>query len=78
MVIWIAKYIKTLHCKLGLAQMVRFLVVEPTHPGLNPRFDVSVSYLRLIILSVIADVLIDNKTFFDRLNESRNQINPDF
>jgi hypothetical protein len=29
-------------CKLGLAQMVRFFVVEPTHSGSNPRFDVGV------------------------------------
>jgi hypothetical protein len=31
-------------------------VVEPTHLDFNPRFDVSVVYLRLIILSVIVDI----------------------
>jgi hypothetical protein len=27
---------------VGLAQLVRFLVVKLTHPGLNPRFDMGV------------------------------------
>jgi hypothetical protein len=36
--------------------MVTFLVVEPTHPDSNPRFDVGITYLRLIILSVVGDV----------------------
>jgi hypothetical protein len=30
---------------VGLAQMVRFLIVESTHLGLNLRFDMSVAYL---------------------------------
>jgi hypothetical protein len=50
--------------------MVRFLVVEPIHPGLNSRFDVDVAYLRLIILSVVGAVSIDSKTLLDRLRES--------
>jgi hypothetical protein len=45
--------------------MVRFLVVEPTHPSSNLRFDVSVAYLRLIILLVVDDVIIDSKVLFD-------------
>jgi hypothetical protein len=36
--------------------MIRFLVVEPTHSSSNFRFDVSVVYLQIIILSVICDV----------------------
>jgi hypothetical protein len=28
----------------GLAQLVRFLVVELIYPGLNPRFDMSVAF----------------------------------
>jgi hypothetical protein len=40
--------------------MVRFLVVEPTHPGSNPRFGMGVSYLQLIILSVVCDVPVDS------------------
>jgi hypothetical protein len=60
----------TVYCKLGLAQMVMFLVVEPIHPGSNFRFDVSVAYLWLIILSVIGDIPVDSETLFDRLRES--------
>jgi hypothetical protein len=56
--------------KLSLAQMVRFSVVEPTHTCSNPRFDVGVAYLRLIILSVVCDVPVDSETIFDRLHES--------
>jgi hypothetical protein len=52
-------------CKLGLAQMVRFFVVEPVHLGSNFRFNVSVAYLRLIILSVVGDVSVDNESLFD-------------
>jgi hypothetical protein len=36
--------------------MVRFLVMEPTYPSSNLRFDVGVAYLRLIILSMEGDV----------------------
>jgi hypothetical protein len=43
--------------------MVRFLVVEPTHPVSNPRFGMGVPYLWLIILSVVGDVPVDSKTF---------------
>jgi hypothetical protein len=45
--------------------MVRFLVMEPTHAGSNPRFNVGVAYLRLIILLVVDDAPIDNETLFD-------------
>jgi hypothetical protein len=51
-----------LKSKLSLTQMVRFLVMELIHPGLNLRFDVGVTYLRLIILLVVDDVIIDNET----------------
>jgi hypothetical protein len=50
--------------------MVRFLVVEPIHLGLNPRFDVGVVYLRLIILSLLGNILVDSETAFNRLRES--------
>jgi hypothetical protein len=30
--------------RVGLAQLVRFLVVELTHPGSNPRIDMSVAF----------------------------------
>jgi hypothetical protein len=32
------------HRRVGLAQFVRFLVVELTHPVLNPRFDMSAAF----------------------------------
>jgi hypothetical protein len=49
--------------------MVTFLVVEPTHPDSNPRFDVGVTYLHLIILSVVGDVPVYSEALFDRLHE---------
>jgi hypothetical protein len=58
-------------CKLGLAQMVRFFVVESAHLSLNFRFNVSVTYLRLIILSMVGDVPVDSESLFDRLRESQ-------
>jgi hypothetical protein len=30
---------------VGLAQLVRFLVVELTHPGSNPRFDMHIVFM---------------------------------
>jgi hypothetical protein len=50
--------------------MISFFVVEPTNPGSNPRFDMDVTYLWLIILLVVGDALIDNETLFDGLYES--------
>jgi hypothetical protein len=41
--------------------VVRFFVVESTHPGLYLRFGISVVYLSLIILSVRSDVPVDSK-----------------
>jgi hypothetical protein len=58
--------------------MVRFFVVEVNHLGSNLRFDVDVVYLRLIIISVVDDVLIDSETFFYRLCESQDQADPVF
>jgi hypothetical protein len=45
--------------------MVRFLVLKSTHSGSNLIFDVIILYLQLIILSVVNDVPIENKTVFD-------------
>jgi hypothetical protein len=58
--------------------MVRFIVVEPIHLGSNPRFDVGVAYLRIIILLVVADIPVDSETFFDRLHKSQDQAAPVF
>jgi hypothetical protein len=41
--------------------MIRFLVVEPSHPGSNSRFGMGVAYLRLIILSVVGDVPVNSE-----------------
>jgi hypothetical protein len=46
---------------VGLAQLVRFIVVELTHLGSILRFD-TILYLWLIILLVRGDILIDNET----------------
>jgi hypothetical protein len=43
--------------------MVIFLV-ELMHPDLNLKFDVSVIYLWLIILSMVCDVSVDSKMLF--------------
>jgi hypothetical protein len=37
-------------------------VVKLTHPDLNPRFDMGVVYLQLIILSVVYDVPVRSET----------------
>jgi hypothetical protein len=63
--------------------MVRFLIVEPIYPSPNSRFDsnsrfsVGVTYLRLIIISVVRDVpstarcsLIDFMNFKIKLTQS--------
>jgi hypothetical protein len=42
--------------------MVRFLVVESTHPDSNPRFDMGVTYLWLIILSVVGNFSVNSDT----------------
>jgi hypothetical protein len=44
-------------------------VVKPIHPGSNPRFDVGITSLWLIILLVVIDVSVDIDTLFDRLRE---------
>jgi hypothetical protein len=56
--------------KLSLAQMVRFLMVEPTHPSLNPKFDMCIAYLWLIIFLVVGDVFINSETLFNRLRDA--------
>jgi hypothetical protein len=35
---------KRLPSRVGLAQLIRFLVVELTHPGSNHRFDMGVAF----------------------------------
>jgi hypothetical protein len=40
-----SEYKSHFHYKVGLAQLVRFIVVELTHLGLNPIFDMSVIFI---------------------------------
>ena len=56
-------------CELSLAQLVRFLVVEPTHPGLSPRLWHGCSHFSGFIpgfngamLSMVVDVPVDSET----------------
>jgi hypothetical protein len=45
--------------------MVMLMVLEPTtQPGSNNRFSMCVTYLRLIIFSVVDDVFIDSDALF--------------
>jgi hypothetical protein len=56
--------------------MVSFFVVKLSHICLNIRFNVSVTYLCLIILSVRDDIFIEGNVFFDRLHKSQDQPGP--
>jgi hypothetical protein len=46
---------------VGLAQLIRFLVMKLTHSDLNLRFDMSVTFT-VIILSVGGSVSVDSET----------------
>jgi hypothetical protein len=46
-------------CRVGLTQLVRFLVVELIHPGSNLRFDMHVAFTANYSFS---DVFIDSET----------------
>jgi hypothetical protein len=45
--------------------MVKFFVMKLIYSVLNHKFSIGVTYLRLIILSVIENITVDNETFFD-------------
>jgi hypothetical protein len=48
---------------VSVVQLVRFLVVEPAHRDLNPRFNMhGYPHLQLIILSMVGDVPVDSET----------------
>jgi hypothetical protein len=47
-------------------------MVETIYPDLNRRFNMNVTYLWLIILSVVDDIHIDSETLFNRLNKSHD------
>jgi hypothetical protein len=46
---------------MGLAKLIRFLVVKLTHPYLNPRFDIYIIFTVNYFL-VISDVPVDSET----------------
>jgi hypothetical protein len=45
------------YCRVGLAQLVRFIMVKLIHPDLNSRFVI----VQLIILSVRSNVSVDSE-----------------
>jgi hypothetical protein len=47
--------------RVGIAQLVIFLLAKLTHSGSNSRFGMTL-YLQLIILSTVSDVLVDSET----------------
>jgi hypothetical protein len=49
--------------RVGLTQLIRFLVVKLTHPSSNLRFDMSITFTTNI-LSMVVNVSIDNETLF--------------
>jgi hypothetical protein len=53
---------KAIECRAGLTQLIRFLVMELTHPGSNPKFDVSVVFTANYSFSGGGDISIDSET----------------
>jgi hypothetical protein len=58
---------------VSLAQLVRFLVVELTHPGSNPRFDMGVAFITNYSFSGRRRPRRQRDTLGDRLRESQDQ-----
>jgi hypothetical protein len=54
-------------CRQGLAQLVRFLVVELIHPDLNLKFDTCVVFMINYFFSG-DDVPVDSEMFFVTVN----------
>jgi hypothetical protein len=59
--------------RVGLAQMVRFLVVELIHPGSNPRFNICVTFTINYSFSGRRRLRRQRVTLGDRLYESQDQ-----
>jgi hypothetical protein len=57
---------------VGLAQLIRFLIVELIHSDSDLIFDMSVVFMTNYS-SLGDDVLIDSETFFVRLHESQDK-----
>jgi hypothetical protein len=58
---------------VGLAQLVRFLVVELNHPGSNPRFDMGVAFTANYSFSERRRPRRQRGAIGDRLRESQDQ-----
>jgi hypothetical protein len=58
---------------VGLAQLVRFLVVELTHLGSNPRFDMGVVFIANYSFSGRRRPRRQRGALGDRLRESQDQ-----
>jgi hypothetical protein len=58
---------------MGLAQLIRFLVVELTHPDLNPRFKIDVTFITNYSFSRRRHPRRQRVTLGDRLYESQDQ-----
>jgi hypothetical protein len=61
------------HDRVGLAQLVRFLVVELTHPGSNLRFDMGIVFTANYSFSGRRRPHRQRDTLADRLRESQDQ-----
>jgi hypothetical protein len=57
---------------VDLAQLVRFLVVELTHPSSNPRFDINVAFTANYSFSGRQYPRRQRDTLHDRLHESQD------
>jgi hypothetical protein len=65
---------KILDCRrVGLAQLVRFLVVELTHLGLNPIFDMRVAFMANYYFSERRRPHRERDTIDDRFRKSQDQ-----
>jgi hypothetical protein len=58
---------------VDLAQLVRFLVVELTHPGLNPRFDMCDAFTANYSFGESRRPRRQRDALSDRLHESEDQ-----
>jgi hypothetical protein len=59
--------------RVGLTQLVRFLVVKLTHPGSNPRFDMGIAFTTNYSFSGRRRPRRQRDALDDRLCESQDQ-----
>jgi hypothetical protein len=61
-------------CRVGLAQLVRFLVVKLTHSGSNLRFEIGVIFMTNYYFSWRRRSHRQRDALGDRLRESQDQV----